>query len=127
MSGLSRLILVVDDSEDCAATLDIALGAIAGWTVRAATTAEQALEVLETETVAAMITDLHLPAMDGLELVRRVRWDGRWTNIPILVISGDSDPATPERARRAGAAAFFGKPYSPVAVRQKVEELIDAQ
>lgn len=127
MSGIPRRILVIDDSEDCAATLEIALGSIAGWVVRATSTAEQALEALEAGNVAAIITDLHLPAMDGLELVRRVSADRRWAGIPILVISGDSDPATPQRARQAGAAAFFAKPYSPVAVRQKIEELIHAR
>lgn len=127
MIGAARVVLVVDDSEDCAATLEIALGAVSGISVFLTPTAEQALQLLETGNVAAMITDLHLPVMDGLELLEHVRADPRWTRIPILVISGDSDPRTPERMRGAGASAFFAKPYSPTAVRQKLEELINAQ
>jgi two-component system chemotaxis response regulator CheY len=127
MIATVRLVLVVDDSEDCAATIEIALGAVSGIEVCVTHTAEQALQLLETKNVAAMITDLHLPFMDGLELLEHVRANPRWARIPVLVISGDSDPGTPERMRGAGASAFFAKPYSPLAVRQKLEELINAQ
>ena len=127
MKAAARVVLVVDDSEDCAATMEIALGAVPGVAVVVTPTAEQALQLLETTNVAAVITDLHLPAMDGLEFVGHVRADGRWARVPILVISGDSDPGTPGRVRSAGASAFFAKPYSPLAVRQKLEELINAQ
>ncbi len=127
MKPAARLVLVVDDSEDCAATLEIALGALPGVSVSTTATAEQALKLLEQGNVVAMITDLHLPSMDGLELLEHVRAHPAWSRIPVLVISGDSDPGTPERMRGAGASAFFAKPYSPLAVRQKLEELINAQ
>jgi CheY-like chemotaxis protein len=42
------------------------------------------------------------------------------------VISGDSDPRTPERVRRAGADAHFVKPYSPVEIRRTLEQFLYA-
>jgi CheY-like chemotaxis protein len=45
-------------------------------------------------------------------------------HLPIIVISGDSDPRTPERVRRLGADAYFAKPYSPAAVRETLERLL---
>jgi PleD family two-component response regulator len=78
------------------------------------------------EKVSALITDLHLPRMDGFELIARVRSEPRHSRLPILVISGDSDSKTPERALRLGANAFFAKPYSPAAVRLKLEQLMNA-
>ncbi len=45
--------------------------------------------------------------------------------MPILVISGDPNPDTPQRALRAGANAFFAKPFSPAAVRRMLEELLN--
>jgi CheY-like chemotaxis protein len=122
-----RVVLVVEDAEDCSATLDIALHSIAGITVRFAATAEEALRIIERANVSAVITDLHLPAMDGFELVARMRRQSRYAAIPIVVISGDADPDTPRRALSLGANAFFPKPYSPGAVRQKLEELIHAR
>ncbi len=107
--------------------LEIVLGDVPGWTVSVAPTVERALQMLDSSELAAVITDLHLPGMDGLELVAHVRAHTRWAKIPILVISGDADPGTPERVRAAGASAFFAKPYSPLAMRHKLEELIDAR
>ena len=118
-----QIVLVVEDTAECRDTLDIALGSMAGCKVCFAASAEEALAVIGREPVAALITDLHLAAMDGLELVAQVRRESRYAAIPILVISGDSDPGTPHRALRAGANAYFTKPYSPGAVRQKLEEL----
>lgn len=127
MSAKSRVVLVVEDSDDCAATLEIALDGHPGFVVQVSATAEDALQVLENQDIGAVITDLHLPVMDGIELVSRVRRNARFAHLPLLVISGDADPDTPRRAHLAGASAYFAKPYSPGAVRQKLEELIDGR
>ena len=63
--------------------------------------------------------------MDGLELVRLVRQLKPAGALPILVVSGDSDPDTPERAKALGADAYFQKPYSPAELRATVEKLLD--
>ncbi|HEY2842342.1 MAG TPA: response regulator [Bryobacteraceae bacterium] len=119
-------ILVVDDAEDCIATMDLALQALPGVVVQPAASAEAALAQLERGRVSAVITDIHLPAMSGLELVARIREDPRFRLLPILVVSADTDPATPARALGLGANAYFAKPFSPSAMRKKLEELIHA-
>jgi two-component system, chemotaxis family, chemotaxis protein CheY len=117
-------ILLVDDSEDCVATLDLALQTMAGVVVSSVSSAEAALKNLENDTVSAVITDVHLPEMTGLELVTRIRQDARFRSLPILVVSADADPSTPARALGLGANAYFAKPFSPSAMRKKLEELI---
>ena len=119
-------ILVVDDAEDCIATLDLALQALPGIVIRAQPSAEAALAYLEHDRVSAVITDIHLPEMTGLELVARIREDPRLRTLPIRVVSADTDPETPARALGLGANAYFAKPYSPSAMRRKLEELIHA-
>jgi len=123
-----RTVLIVEDVESCATTLEIALLEIPHVNVQVAVTARQALDLLASggEGICAVITDLHLPSMDGFELIERVRSDRRNARLPIVVISGDSDPRTPERLHRLGADAYFGKPYSPAQVRHKLEQLLDA-
>jgi two-component system chemotaxis response regulator CheY len=126
MMDHTRTVLIVEDSDDCAETLELALQSIKGVKVVVAGSAEEALERLSQETVAAMITDLHLPQMDGLSLLSIVRARNNGGYTPVLVISGDSDPRTPARVLAAGAEAFFSKPYSPAAVRRKLEEVLAA-
>jgi CheY-like chemotaxis protein len=117
-------ILLVDDAEDCLATLDVALQVMPGVVVRLAHSAEAAWEVLARDHVSAVITDIHLPRMTGLELISRIRREPKFRELPILVVSADADPAAPRTALESGANAYFAKPFSPGAVRKKLEELM---
>jgi CheY-like chemotaxis protein len=74
--------------------------------------------------IVAIITDLHLPQSDGLAFIRQLRAEPRFARLPILLISGDSDPRLAQRALETGADAFFPKPYSPAAVRRRLEQLL---
>jgi CheY-like chemotaxis protein len=120
-------ILVVDDAEDCVATLEVALQSLPGVLVRPARTAEEALDMLAAQPARAVITDIHLPAMNGLEFIARIRRDPALRKLPVIVVSADSDPAGPRAALDSGADAYFAKPFSPGAVRRKLEELIYAR
>ena len=124
-----RFVLIVEDSETCAAALEIAFAAIPGLAVRLASSATEALRILRAgdSPIRAVVTDLNMPLVDGFELIRRIRLDGRHSGLPIIVISGDTDPQTPERVARMGVRAFFSKPYSPAEVRQKLEQILDAE
>lgn len=124
---MARTVLVVEDFDTCASTLEIVFSAIQDVDVVTATNAEQAWRLLEhgPENWRAIVTDLHMRGMDGFELIKRVRAHRQHRNVPIIVITGCPDPSTPERVRRLGANAFFAKPYSPVRVREKLEQLLN--
>lgn len=128
-AGASPWVLVVDDSENAAATLEIALMAIPGLSIKLATSGLEALGVLsrEKEAAHAIVTDLNMPRMDGYELIRRLRADRRYRATPIVVVSADTDPATSQRVAELGVTAFFSKPYSPAEVRRKVEQILDGK
>jgi CheY-like chemotaxis protein len=119
-----KTVLLIDDREDCLATLDLALAQMPGVTLRSAGTAEAALELLLAGPIAAVVTDLHLPKMSGLELIASIRRAPELKYVPIVVVSADPDPAASAQALQLGANAFFPKPFSPGAVRRKLEELI---
>jgi two-component system, chemotaxis family, chemotaxis protein CheY len=128
---MPRLVLIVEDSETCAETLQIALELIPGIEVRSIHSSRAAIAMLnESATeIAAIVTDLNLAQSiglpgDGLDLIRQLRAQPRFARLPILLISGDTDPRLSERALAQGADAFFPKPYSPAAVRRKLEQLL---
>jgi CheY-like chemotaxis protein len=121
---VARTVLIVEDSDTSADTLEIALLALPDVSVAHAATGRKAWQLIQNQVVAAIVTDLHMPHMDGFELIERVRAAGGAARVPIIVISGDSDPGTPERVRRLGADAYFAKPYSPAAVRETLERLL---
>jgi CheY-like chemotaxis protein len=122
-------VLIVEDSENSAAMLEIAFQGIPGVRVLTAPSAAEALRILVggSGPVRVMVTDLNMPRMDGYELIRRVRADQRLSGMPIIVVSADTDPATPQRIAELGVDAYFPKPYSPAMVRRKVEQLLDGR
>ena len=121
---MARTVLIVEDSDTSADTLEIALLSLPDVNVAHARSGRYAWQLLQRERVSAIITDLHMPHMDGFELIERVRAAAPVTYVPIIVVSGDSDPETPDRVRQLGADAYFAKPYSPAAVRETLERLL---
>ena len=122
---MSRIVLIVEDTDLCRDTLELALMKMPNLAVQSVTSAEEALTWLDSGEVCALVTDLHLPLMDGFALIQAVRAQPQSSSLPILVISGDSDPEISSRVAGLGANAYFSKPYSPAAVRSKLEQLID--
>jgi CheY-like chemotaxis protein len=119
---MPRTILIVEDTAPTRDVLEMALLQLPDIAVHSVATAEEALLCLASNHINALVTDLHLPQMDGFQLIETVR---RASNMPIMVVSGDNDPGTVERLVILGASAYFPKPYSPSQVRQRLEELID--
>ncbi len=122
-------VVIVEDAATCATTLEMAFLSIPGIAVAVVPTAQEALCLLEGghSVVSAVVTDLNMPRMDGFEFIERIRAQPRHRRLPIIVVSGDTDPGTPARLAAMGANAFFPKPYSPAQVRLKLEQLLDAK
>ncbi len=99
----------------------------AGFLVQEAHNGLQALERAFDARPDVVVTDLHIPGIDGFELDRRLKQDSRTRDVPVLAVTGyvafASDPG---RALRAGCDAVLPKPYSPddleAAIRNLVEE-----
>ena len=125
--GDLRAVLIVEDSENSAATLEIALLRIPGLSILMASSALEALRILRRPgaTVRAIVTDLNMPRMDGFEMIRKIREDRALSSTPIIVVSADTDPSTPERIAQLGVSAFFPKPYSPAQVTRKLEQILN--
>lgn len=100
-------VLIVEDDLRLARTVTISLRA-RGYDVRAASTAVQALTVIEEFAPDVIIVDLGLPDVDGMELIRRVR---TWTQVPIVVLSGRSESADKVDALDLGADDYVTKPF----------------
>lgn len=85
-----------------------------------------ALRKLDEQPCDLILSDIRMPLMDGLELVRRVRRDPRHAAIPIVLISTLGTEEDVRRGMEAGATAYVLKPLSPhhiiVALRQLVAE-----
>jgi CheY-like chemotaxis protein len=121
------LVLLVDDGAAAAAALEMVVGnlpAVTVRTVRDGAAAWKFLEGRDGQKVGAVITDLDMPLVDGMELIRRIRSSAVHAATPIIVISGTTEVTAPQKALEAGANAFFPKPWSPGRVCATLEQLL---
>ena len=103
----SRRVLIVDDEADIRTTLRAAFGA-AGYECRMAGNGQEAVTLFDRERSPLTITDLKMPAMGGLELLRHVR--GRDADAAVIMLTGAADVATAVASLKQGASDFIVKP-----------------
>jgi len=102
-------LLVVEDSDFFRHLLVPALSA-AGYEVTAANDAAQALRLREAGAMFdAIVSDIEMPDMSGLEFVRRVRAEGSWMDLPVIALSGHAQPHEIEAGRDAGFTDYVQK------------------
>jgi two-component system cell cycle response regulator len=102
-------ILIVDDNRDNLKLTEILLKC-AGYLVRTAEDAEQALALLEDYRPDLILMDIQLPGMDGLELTRRLRQMPRLAGTPIVALTAYAMAGDEANARNAGCTGYITKP-----------------
>jgi len=105
-------VLIVDDDRDTLTLYAFALGE-SGLVVDQATTGAEAVAAARANPPAVIVTDLTLPDVDGIELCGELRVAAGPGLSGLIVLSGSSDAAQHERARRAGASEVLTKPCLP--------------
>jgi two-component system, OmpR family, response regulator len=103
-------ILMADDDAE---TLEVLEGLIAdeGATVRSATSAREALEILRTWTPNVLLLDVSMPEMDGCELLMLIHRHADLREVPAVAITGHDDARDRKRCTQAGFAGHIAKPF----------------
>ncbi|AKV01628.1 Chemotaxis regulator - transmits chemoreceptor signals to flagelllar motor components CheY [Labilithrix luteola] len=116
--------LVVEDSPMMRQLLVFALSRVKELHVTEAENGVDALRKLVTGRFDIILTDINMPVMDGLKLVRRVRTDAVHKTVPVVVITTESAEEDRQRALSLGANAYITKPIQAPIVLAKVKELL---
>jgi two-component system chemotaxis response regulator CheY len=122
---MSVKILAVDDSCSMRQMVRTALEAD-GYEVREAQNGQEALEVLETHPADLVISDLYMPTMDGLTLLRAIRQRPQHRFTPVLLLTTESGEEMKQRGRTSGATGWLVKPFQPEQLRQVVARVLGA-
>lgn len=120
-------VFLVDDSPTMLASLAGVLTK-AQIPVEKADSAEAALSRLRGGTLALrlVVTDYHMPGMNGVELVREIRRIPAYRFLPILLLTTESEQSRREAARAAGATGWLVKPIEPARLMQVLQQVAPA-
>ena len=116
-------VLVVDDFESMRRIVGQLLRDMGFRDVTLADDGATALALLRQDAFGLLLTDWHMPQMDGLDLVRAVRADPRLNAIPILMVSAEATREQIIEAVRAGVNGYVVKPFTPQILRAKIGKL----
>jgi two-component system chemotaxis response regulator CheY len=116
--------LVVEDSPTMRQLIVFALKRISGLTVVEADDGVDALRKLSAQKLDIILTDINMPIMDGLKLVKRIRSDEQLKTIPIIIITTEGAEEDRQRALALGANAYITKPIQAPQVIAKVKDLL---
>lgn len=120
---MGKHVLVVDDSESIREAVGYTLES-AEYQVVKANDGIDAIEKLKSNSFSLIITDLHMPNMDGISLIKAIRANAAHQFLPILFLTTESHVAKKEEARLAGATGWLVKPFVPEKLVAVVHKLI---
>ena len=116
--------LVVEDSPTMRQLIVFALRRIRGLEVVEADDGVDALRKMAATKLDIILTDINMPIMDGLKLVKRLRTDDAYKDVPIVIITTEGGAEDRRRALELGANAYITKPIQAHLVIGKVKELL---
>jgi len=119
-SLVGRRILVVDDEPMISRALTTLLGK-RGMSVTAVNDPLRFWTVLDETKPNLILLDLEMPKISGTELCRVVRSDPRWSELPVIFLTGHTDQASVQRVFAAGADDYVGKPFVPAELMMRIE------
>ena len=124
-AGRPLNILIVDDSATMRAMVKrvAALSGVGIGQVFEAANGRDALSVLEREHVDALFTDVNMPVMTGIELLRAIEQDGRWPGLLRVIISTDGSASRRAEADALHVRLYVEKPFRPEVMRDVLAQL----
>ncbi|NOY86170.1 MAG: response regulator [Deltaproteobacteria bacterium] len=121
---MTKKILVVEDSPTTRLMIISSLEDLGDFTVIEAANGFQALRKLPEVLPDLVITDINMPDINGLEVVRFVKQSNNFSAIPVIIVTTEGREIDRERGLRLGADRYLVKPFNPEDLQRQVKELL---
>lgn len=121
---MSKRIMTVDDSASVRQMVTFTLKG-AGYEVVEAIDGKDALSKLQTNPVHMVITDLNMPNLDGIGLIKGVRANAAYKFIPIIMLTTESQDTKKQEGKSAGATGWIVKPFKPEQLITVIKKVLE--
>jgi two-component system, chemotaxis family, chemotaxis protein CheY len=121
-------VLVVDDSQTMRKVIrkTVILSGFAMGDCWEAGDGQEALDVIQIHTVDLILSDLNMPKMNGLEMVKKLKEDESHRYIPVVLITTDGSQERLEEAQALGVKGYIQKPFHPEAIRDLLTRVMES-
>lgn len=120
---MAKTVLIVDDSASMRQLVSFALKS-AGYDVTAAVHGKDAMEKLKTTKFDMVVTDLNMPEMDGIELIKNARSNATSRFTPIVMLTTESQESRKQEGKQAGASGWIVKPFKPEELVELIKKFV---
>ncbi len=118
-------LLVVDDSSTMRRIIKNTLARIGHKDVLEAENGKEAWHIMqENSDIDVLITDWNMPEMNGLELVKKVRAESKYEDLPIIMVTTEGGKKEVITALKAGVNNYIVKPFTPQVLKEKLEDVL---
>ena len=118
-----KTIMTVDDSASVRMMVSFTLSEL-GFQIVEASNGNDALNKMEKGQIDMLITDVNMPGLDGISLVRKVRENPSYRFIPILILTTESEAGKKQEGKAAGATGWIVKPFKPEQLVSAVKKVM---
>jgi len=120
---MNRKMLTVDDSPSVRKLVKFTLKA-KGYEASSAGDGLEALDLLKQEVFDAIILDINMPRMNGLEFLRTIKADDQYAGMPVIMLTTEGQDEDKDKAVALGATAYMVKPFKPTQLLTLLEKIL---
>ncbi len=117
-------ILIVEDSQTTRSFIRSIIEEITDLNIIEAGSGFEALKLLPTEDFSLIITDINMPDINGLELIRFIKTNPRYKDIPLIIVTTERSDEDRKKGMAMGANAYITKPFRSDELQETIKELL---
>lgn len=121
---MKKVVLIADDSPTIRKFVSFSL-TMQGFEVIAACDGMEAMELIPGHKIDLIITDLNMPNMDGFELIKTIRQNAEYEDVPIIILSSLAGSEEIEKGMSIGANSYMVKPFDPKRIQYEVAKYLN--
>lgn len=122
---INKCMLIIDDDEDIREVAKLCLEAVGGWQVCTAESGSEGLINAECKKPDAILLDVMMPDMDGLNTLEKLRSNSLTVNIPVIFLTAKDDLLDRDKLAQMGVKGIIAKPFDPMNLSEQVAYLLN--
>ena len=118
-------ILIIDDEDDIRDVAQVALETVGGWQVSTASSGLEGLAQMQATRPDAVLLDVMMPDMDGVEVFKRMQADPNTQTIPVILMTAKTQATDQQRFLSLGVTAIITKPFKAMLLVEQIAAILN--